>query len=32
MTRRRVSVELIRDLSWLGNGGESMSWIFVFSK
>jgi len=25
--RRRVSVELIRDLSWFGNGGVSMIWI-----
>ena len=27
MTRRRVSVELMRDLSWLGKEGVSMIWI-----
>ena len=27
MIRRRVSVELIRDLSWCGKAGVSMIWI-----
>jgi len=27
ITRSRVSVELIRDLSWFGNAGMSMIWI-----
>jgi len=27
MVRRRVSVELIRDLSWCGKAGVSMIWI-----
>ena len=31
MVRRSVSVELISDLSWLGNGGLSMIWIGAFS-
>jgi len=26
-TRRRVSVEFVRDLSWFGNAGMSMIWI-----